>query len=182
MRVLFASCLLSLAANAGAAAWHSIDGSSLTFETTFEGEALPGEFRSFEVRLEFDPQAPQQARLAVTVDLAAADMGDPDMNEVLFDTAWLDVRRFGVATFNSDRISETAPGEYLATGTLDLKGTQRSVSVPFSWQSAGNSAALRGQLSLRRSDFDVGSGEWANGDSIGLDVSLHFDVRLAADE
>ena len=165
-----------------AAEWRSTEASELTFEVTFEGAPLPGRFRDFDVSLNFDPAALESARLRVTVDLRAADMGDPDMNDVLFDPAWFDIQDFTSAVFVSETISEQAPGKYIATGSLDLKGVTRSVAVPFSWVRSGDEATMRGGLVLMRTDFDVGSGEWATGDAIGIDVILDFTVQLLVKE
>jgi polyisoprenoid-binding protein YceI len=111
----FATASLTLAED-----WHSTGDSQFGFEATFEGVATPGEFRKFAVELDFDPASPDNGRLRVTVDLAAADMGDPDMNAVLFEPAWFDIGRFAVAVFESGEITERSPGMFLASGTLDL--------------------------------------------------------------
>ena len=42
----------------------------------------------------------------------------------------------------------------------------------------GKRASMQGELTLRRTDFNVGSGEWSTGESIGLDVTLRFNVQL----
>jgi polyisoprenoid-binding protein YceI len=181
-RCLLVVFLCGLVAESTATEWRSKGDSSLFFEATFEGEPLPGEFQKFDVAFTFDKAAPDAATLVVTVELAAADMGDPDMNEVLFDVAWLDIETSGRAFFSSKAIRESSPGTYVATGILDLKGVQHSVTVPFEWQSSGNAATMRGRLSLNRTDFSVGSGEWSTGESIGLEVSLRFDVKLELSE
>ena len=152
--------------------WCSADPSTFSFKTTFESEVLPGEFRVFDVRYT------EAAGLHVTVDLAAADMGDADMNEVLADPAWFGTETFPEAEFAADEIITTGAGRFVAEGVLDLKGVQQPVAVPFAFAESEDSASMQGELSLRRTDFDVGSGEWSTGEAIGLDVRLVFDIRL----
>ena len=178
MRSPFGIVLLIAPALASATEWCGVEGSSLAFETTFEGEALPGTFGRFDVVFDFDPGRPADADLRVTVDLLAGDMGDEDMNEVLFDVAWLHVGKYPEAVYTSDTILEQAPDSYIAEGALRLKGAERRVSVPFSFRNSDERAEMSGEVVLRRTDFDVGSGEWSTGDSIGLDVRLRFDVKL----
>lgn len=183
MRYIGLACLLIvISLPVIAAEWQGTEGSEFTFEVAFEGVPTPGEFREFDVNLDFDPACPESGKLRVTVNLKAADMGDPDMNDVLFDTAWLYVEQFTEAVFVSDTITEQAPGEFVATGTLDVKGTVRAVAVPFSWTSSGDQATMQGNLILQRTDFDVGSGEWATDDAIGIDVTLDFTVQLLPKE
>jgi polyisoprenoid-binding protein YceI len=53
------------------------------------------------------------------------------------------------------------------------------VAVPFDWhQISHKQVAMRGELSLDRSDFGIGQGEWATGEQIGLAVRVWFDVRM----
>lgn len=177
--------LFGLALTASAAEWRSTGGSRFLFETTFEGATLPGEFQTFDVRLDFDEEAPNDGTLEVTVDLAAADLGDPDMNEVLSDAAWFDIASNSKSVFTSEIIHGSSPGAYVATGILRLKGIQRTVRVPFKWRRTGPEAAtasMQGRFSLQRTDFGVGTGEWSTDDTIGLDVGLEFDVKLERNE
>ena len=134
---------------------------------------MPGEFRSFDVHYI------EGESLLVTVDLMAADMGDPDMNDVLADPAWFGSDSNPEAKFGAVSIRQTAPGRFSADGLLTLKGVERAITVPFAWRSGDGHATMSGKLTMQRTDYDVGSGEWSTGESIGLDVALRFDVKLA---
>lgn len=172
--------LLALLACSGVfgAEWRSTGASTFTFASTFEGEPIEGNFERFEVRFDFDPENPAAAQLVVTVELAAADMGDPDMNAVLFDEAWFDVTRFATAVYESNAIEQRTADEFVASGELDLKGVKACVEVPFTWTRGDAGPRMHGELSLRRTDFGVGTGEWASGETIGLDAHLNFDILL----
>lgn len=170
--------LIGLTMPAYSAEWCSHADSEFSFATTIEGAASSGQFQKFLVDLDFDPTIPGEGRLRVTVDLRAADMGDPDMNAVLFDPAWFDVSQFTEAVYESTDLAQASPGQFIATGTLNLKGADKPVNVPFSWTSDGDNATMQGQFLLRRTDFNVGSGEWATDESIGIDVTLTFSIQL----
>jgi polyisoprenoid-binding protein YceI len=173
-----AVALLTVCGAARSEEWRSIDGSRFSFAATFEGEVLEGEFRDFAVELEFDPDAPEAARLRVTVPLAKADMGDADMNAILRDAAWFDVQQFSTAVYKSTSIDAASTGSYVARGVLDLKGVQQAVAVPFKWDREGDGAVMSGEFALRRTDFGVGTGEWGSGDQVGLAVNLAFRIQL----
>lgn len=151
--------------------WRSVEGSRFTFQASFEGEPLPAEFREFDVVFTGD-------ELTVSVDLTKADMGDPDMNAILFDPMWFGAEAFKRADYRATRIDCNADDRCTAYGELDLKGTKQAVTVPFEWTVDGEQASLRGGLVINRSRFNVGSGEWSTGESIGLDVKLEFDLVL----
>jgi len=163
---------------AQAADWQSRSDGKFTFEVTFEGVPVQGQFRRFDVRLTFDPKKPDASQLQVTVDLSGADMGDPDMNAGIADPDWFDVGRFPKAVFESEHIKPGAAGKFVANGVLNLKGASKPVTVPFAWSENGKRANMRGEFIVQRSGFNVGSGEWASADPIGIDVKLQFDISL----
>ncbi len=163
---------------AQAAEWRSQSDGKFTFEVTFEGVGVPGDFKRFDVMLKLDPAKPDAGSLRVSVNLTAADMGDPDMNAGIADTDWFHVSKYPKAVFESRKIEARAPGKYVATGTLTLKGVSKPVTVPFSWTAKGKRANMRGEFIVQRILFNVGSGEWASADPIGIDVRLEFDVSL----
>lgn len=163
--------LLLLPAALLAEEWTSASDGSLVFEAGFEGEPLPGEFRDFDVSY-------SENALTVSVKLAASDMGDDDMNAILHDPLWLAVEEFGEARYTSSDVRCDVDGECVASGKLELKGVSRELAVPFSWDTDGDTARLRGEVVLDRTDFDVGSGEWATDESFNLEVTVRFDIRL----
>jgi polyisoprenoid-binding protein YceI len=178
MRAVIAAMLGIAALPAAADVWHLKEGSSFTFEATFEGEPLEGHFTDFDVAFDFDPQQSGDDSLQVSVELAAADMGDPDMNQAIAATEWFDVSGFPRAQFTSYDIVETAPGSFVAHGVLVLKGIRRDIDVPFQWSAADDTSTMLGEFTLRRTDFNIGTGEWASGEQIDLDVKLRFDLQL----
>ena len=69
----------------------------------------------------------------MSVDLKGVDMYDPEFNAGIAGPDWLDVSNFPQAVFESERIEMITPGQYLAIGTLTLKGNSETVTVPFHW-------------------------------------------------
>lgn len=167
---------------AGAAAfageWRMQGEGELVFQPTWEGEAVPGRFGEFDVRLETDDGGIAGAELEVTVNLESADMDDPDINEAIAGAEWFAVSDHPVATYTSDSIEKADGGIYRASGHLVLKGVRLRVDVPFRWSRNGDRAEMSGEVVVDRTSFDVGSGEWEGGDTIGTDVRVSFNVTL----
>ena len=170
--------LLILAASATADQWEMLEDSEFLFEASWEGTPLPGRFSDFDVRIDMDT-GDVAAALTVSVGLAGADMDDPDINEAIAGPEWFSIAEFPTATFTSQSIAGDAPGTYVASGELELKGIRKSLDVPFTWSESGDQAEMTGELILDRTHFDIGSGEWASDESIATDVSLSFRVILA---
>ena len=172
--------LASMLAAAGAPAdeWLMQGEGELLFEASWEGEAVPGRFHDFDVRLDTGDGGVAGAALTVTVNLDSADMHDPDINEAIAGAEWFAVSEHPVATYTSESIGSGPEGGYVAQGQLDLKGIRLPVSVPFEWSESGARAQVHGDLVIDRTCFDVGSGEWASREPIGTGVRVGFDVTL----
>ena len=153
--------------------------SRLEFIATFEKNAAPGVFKEFDTRLaRFEPDKPEAAKLDVTVRITSADTKSGDVNRAIRGPEWFDFGRFPQAEFHAEDIRRVAPGRYLARGVLSLKGVRKELEVPFTWQESANAATLEGELNVERLQFGIGTGEWANGSTIGLGVRVKFNVRL----
>jgi polyisoprenoid-binding protein YceI len=153
--------------------WHSEPAESeLAYSVNFEQLPINGQFKEFSVDYIADRQ------LRVVVNIASVDMGNSDINQAIRDVDWFDIKSHSQAVFFSDNIKVISEAEFIAEGQLQLKGISKPVSVPFSWQASAKSAYMTGKLTLSRSDFSIGSPEWASGDQIGIDVSVSFAVKM----
>jgi len=155
--------------------------SELVYAVNFEQLPINGQFKEFSV----DYIAGQQLR--VVVNIASVDMGNSDINQAIRDVDWFDIKHHSQAVFFSDNINAINETDFIAEGQLQLKGISKPVSVPFSWQPTAqpenpgepaDSASMTGKLILNRSDFAIGSAEWASGDQIGIDVDVRFAVKM----
>jgi polyisoprenoid-binding protein YceI len=153
-------------------------GSRLAFSASYQGQAAPGSFKQFDTRLKFDPKRLKDSSLVVTVKITSIEMSSSDIDEAVRGPEWFDLGKFADAEFKSSEIKSVASDRYVARGTLRLKGVQQPVEVPFTWKNDGRAATLVGELSLNRTKFGIGTGEWASGDPIGLDVKVSYNLRL----
>ncbi len=176
----YAMALLLLWANGATAADWTMDKSAsrLEFVSIYQGQPAPGVFRDFATRLQFDPAQPARGALEVDVTVTSVDMGSEDLHEGMRAPEWFDFARFPRAEFRSQQIRQVAPQRYEARGTLTIKGVQQQVTVPFAWSATGQTAVMAGELTLDRTRFGIGSGEWATPDPIGLEVKVKFKVML----
>lgn len=167
---LFAAALL-IAAPARAADYEQAPGSSLTFAGTYQGEEFTGGFPGFAVRFSFDPARPATSRLEVAVPLALATTGNTDYDGEMRGGAFFDAAKFPLARYTATRIRALGGNRYAADGTLSLRGVSRPVTLTFTW-SPGAEPVLAGQAVVKRLDFGVGGGDWADVDLIANEVRI----------
>ncbi|GAA0694429.1 YceI family protein [Marinobacterium maritimum] len=179
MKTLTAVILLCLLSSpARAIQWHmDPDSSRLMFEASYQGEPVPGEFRHFQARLTLDPRRTDNAELDVRVDMQSTDLGSSELDEGAATAEWLDITRYPQAEFHSQQIRQVDETQYIATGTLSLKGVERKIELPFRFQEEGQVALMSGEALMQRSWFNIGTGEWSTDEFIGFDVTLSFEVK-----
>ena len=157
--------------------------SKLAFSVNLEQQPISGLFEQFLVAYKTAPDT-TPLQLTVTVDVASANMSNSDINEAIQESDWFDASHYPQAKFTSSVIEKDLDGNFIANGTLQLKGVKQPVIVPFTWKPVvGQSGAMlmTGQVVLNRLDFLIGTGDWASDDEIGLSVTVDFAVTFITD-
>ena len=183
LKYLLPALLVLTSVSSEAANWKIVPQDSwFKFEVRAENTPVQGAFRKFFVEMDFAPANLDTAKLSVRVSLEAADMDDESINEAISGVDWFAVSQFPQAVYTSRSISRAGEAVFRSRGTLVVKGTAQPVSVPFTWSETDSTATMAGEFILFRTDFDVGTGEWAGNEPISTDVRLWFEVRLEKSE
>lgn len=163
--------LAFVASNACATDYVQAAGSTLTFATTYQGEVFTGRFPAFTTRLSFDPANLASARLDVAIPLAGAVTGDGERDSTLHGGDFFASARFPQARFVASKFRALGGGRYAADGQLTLRGATRPVTLDFTW-APGAAPVLTGRATVKRLDFGVGSGDWADTGLIPNEVAV----------
>jgi polyisoprenoid-binding protein YceI len=179
VRVWLLGLLLGLPVSGFAGEWVIDHGASrLVFVATWEGTPFEGVFRRFDARMHFDEARPGTGRFDVTVEVTSADPDSEDLYEGMGGEEWFHFTRFPRARFVTSAIRALGGGRYEAQGTLTVKGVSHEIAFPFTWTESYGRAHMEGEVGLRRTDFGIGTGEWASGEEIGLEVRVLIDLTL----
>lgn len=171
--------MLLLAASQAGAQGVLIDRSEIRFLSKQMGGSVEGRFRKWKANIAFVPKEPGASKADFEIDLASIDLASDEAESEMRSSLWFDTAKFPVARFLSSRIYETGTDKYEIAGALTIKGTTRDAVVPVSVRkdAAGNSVA-EGSFSLRRLDFNVGTGEWADPNRVANEVVLRVRMVL----
>jgi polyisoprenoid-binding protein YceI len=175
MTKLLSALLLAAAVTSAHAATLQTDKSDLSFTFKQMGVPVDGKFKKFEAQLDFDAKKPEAGKIAFTVDLGSVSLGDPSFDKELAGSPWFDTKRNGKATFVSSGIKPTGPGKYDVAGKLTIKGAVRDVVVPIT---LANGVAA-GSVPIKRLDFKIGDGEWADTSVVANDVTVKFKLAFS---
>lgn len=152
-------------------------GSILVFATKYDGEVFTGSFPGFQTQVSFDPANPAAGKLDVTIPLAGAKSGNSDRDATLQGADFFNVARFAQARYTASGFRALGDNQYAADGTLELHGISKPVTFTFSW-TPGAQPVLTGKATVKRLDFDVGSGDWADTGTIPNETAISTVVKL----
>lgn len=132
--------------------------------------------------LDFDPAAPAQSVLSVTIDLAQIVTTDRELDDKLRSETFFDVARFPKATFRSTSIKLTGEGTGRLTGDLTLHGVTKPVTLDVTFKGAGTPPLMQEYVigfeavgTLKRSEFGIKNFVPLVGDEVRLLISCEFD-------
>lgn len=141
------------------------------------GVPVNGRFKRFAVQTNFDPKSPQTSQVTLRFELASATVSadaDPELGK----PDWFATAKFPQATFQSTGIKALGGGKFEVAGKLGIKGTSRDVVVPMQLAQAGGVSTITGGLAIKRLDFKVGEGDWADTSFVANDVQVKFKLVL----
>jgi polyisoprenoid-binding protein YceI len=137
---------------------------------------VDGKFRKFSAELNFDPAKPTAGSANVSIDTASYDLGADDYNKQAQGKEWFDSAAFPNATFVSSAIAPAGGNQYRITGKLTIKGKSQTVVVPVTIAAQGGTQTFDGSVPIRRSQFDVGTGEWKDTSVVADEVVIKFHI------
>ncbi|MBL8415963.1 MAG: YceI family protein [Propionivibrio sp.] len=152
--------------------------SALTFVSKQMSVPVEGRFRSFRGRLAFDPAKPAAASAELEIDLVSIDAGSKDANDELAGKAWFNTKVFPVAKFVLTSVKPLGDNRFEVAGRMTIKGRTQDLTAPVTLRQEGNSATLEGSLVLKRADYAIGEGMWADFGTVANEVQVRY--RLVA--
>lgn len=153
--------------------------SKLGFTGTFQGASFDGNFGQWTAAISYDPAHLASSKFDVSVNLSSAKTGDSDRDGALPGADFFDVTKYPTAHFVTTGFRDIG-GKVIADGQLTLRGVTKPVSLMVNFQPQGSGATLDVTTTLKRLDFNVGGGEYADTSVIGADVEVAAHLVLTA--
>lgn len=129
-RLLLATALTAAPLAATAADWALDKGhASISFTVSHFGFSdVPGQFRSFDAEIDFDPENIEATQARFVIDAASFDTNLAARDEHVLSEDFLDVATYPTIIFVSTSVKQTGDGTALITGDLTIKDVTREVS------------------------------------------------------
>ncbi len=153
--------------------------SEISFVSKQMGVPVEGKFKQWAAQITFDPKKPEAGKVGFTIQTGSASFGAAETDAEVPKAAWFNVAKFPQASFASDSIKALGAGKFEVRGKLSIKGASHDVLVPVSVTQAGPASTASGSFTIKRLDFKIGDGEWADTSMVANDVTVKFKLALS---
>ncbi|MCZ4408226.1 YceI family protein [Cryomorphaceae bacterium 1068] len=146
--------------------WVIADGHAINFS----GTDAEGVFASMSGDVQWDEADLTASTCALKIDVNSINTGNGMKNKHAKSDKWFDAETYPYIEFISDTFTKTASG-YEATGTLKMRGIEKEVTIPFTFEDD----TFKAMFSVNRLDYEIGSMKGMMkkvSNEIKLDVSI----------
>ncbi|MEM1128938.1 MAG: cytochrome b/b6 domain-containing protein [Pseudomonadota bacterium] len=142
-----------------------------------------GSFGEWTASIEFDPDQPGEVKGFVSVEIAVPSLTLGAVTSQATGTEFLDAQNFPVARFAAEIVAlPDGATPYEAFGTLNLRGAEVPVSLPFDLTLEGDTATMVGQTVIDRRDYGIGLPTYSDEGTVGFDVTISVDLTAIRQE
>ena len=156
-----------------------VNQSDVSFTFKQMGVPVDGKFTKFDAQINFDASKLATSKVAFTVDIASATLGDKATDAELPKAPWFNTAKFPQATFASSSIKALGGGKFDVQGKLSIKGVSQDVTVPVAMTQAGAVTTANGTFAIKRLTFKIGENEWADTSMVADPVQVKFKIALS---
>ena len=156
------------------------DKSAVSFVYKQMNVPLEGSFKRFNGQLSFDPAQPALAKATLEIALASIDAGSAEANDEVAGKLWFNTQAYPIARFVSSSIKPLGNNRFEVAGKMSIKGRTLDAQTPATFRQQGNNTVFEGSFVLKRADFGIGEGMWADFGSGANEVQIRFRLVAAA--
>ena len=153
--------------------------SEISFVIRQMGVPVEGKFKQWTAQISFDPKKPEAGKVGLSIQTGSASFGAAETDAEVPKATWFNVAKFPQASFASSAIKPLGGGRFEVSGTLTIKGSSQSAVVPVTVSQTGTAATAVGSFTIKRLDFKIGEGEWADTSMVANDVTVKFKLALS---
>lgn len=159
---------------------------SVNFSVNHFFSAVTGNFKEFEGDIFFDPSNLEGSSANFTISVASVDTDNEKRDKHLQSGDFFNEKKFPEMTFVSTKIEQISENDYLAHGKLTIKDVTKEVQLPLRITGKMEHPMRKGVLilglaidtTIDRTDYGVGTGDWAATMVVGDEVEVKINMEL----
>ena len=142
-----------------------------SYSIIFDGKGASGTFRGLKGDIVFDEHDLSNSRFNVSIDVSTINTGIGLKNKHAKSEKYFNAEKYPQIRFTSKSIKQADKG-YIASGTMEIHGVKKEVSLPFKFSKTGTGALFTASFEINRLDYQVGGSHWLLGSTFTVDMSV----------
>ncbi len=160
--------------------------SGVTFEIRHFFTKVQGSFDEFDATINFDPDNLAESSIEATITAASINTDHERRDGDLRGENFFETETYPEITFVSSSIEKTGMNEFVAHGTLTVKGIEKDFDMPFTllgiqdhpFREGRQIAGISSEFTILRNDFGIGKGNWVTDAILSYDVDVSINLEL----
>lgn len=144
---------------------------SVTFKIENWGVDVHGVFTDITFKSNFDGNNLANAYINAFVQVKTIDTDNSTRNKSLLKQEYFDEANYPTIILKSVSFEKTSENKYILTAQLTIKGTTKTVTIPFSISKNGNEIIMSSTFEVNRRDYKVGKSSWVLADEVEIKVN-----------
>lgn len=160
--------------------------SSVKFTATHFFSDVPGSFKEYSGEFYLDPENITEATMNFTVQVKSIDTDNKKRDNHLMSADFFNADKYPIIQFQSQRIEKTGENKYLVHGDLTIRDVTKKVALPMTFKGVMKHPMMKNtkimglsfNTTIDRTDYNVGTGDWAATAVVGDEVDVNIDLEL----
>ncbi len=148
--------------------------------------AVLGQFQGFEGTFIFDSENLKGSSFAFTIDVTSVNTDSDKRDNHLQSKDFFNAKEYPEMTFTSTKIEKVSGDNYMASGKLTIRDVTKDVKLPFKITGEMQHPMMKGttilglefKYTLDRTEYGVGTGDWAATAVVGDEVEITIPMEL----
>lgn len=182
------SAISTLSINAQNATQWKIDKShtSVNFSINHFFSAVTGKFKDFDGTIYFDPNNLKGSKANFSLAINSVDTDNAKRDKHLLSKDFFEAKKYPKMSFKSTKFEKKSDKYYLVHGKMTIKDKTKNVVLPMKITGQMEHPMMKGTIVLGleietkidRTDYGVGTGDWAATMVVGDEVKIHIPMEL----
>jgi polyisoprenoid-binding protein YceI len=161
--------------------------SSVSFTTSHFFVPVEGAFDKFDGTLKFDPNNLEGSSADFKIEVSSVNTKDGKRDGHLKSKDFFDAKSYPNMTFKSTKFKKTTEKEFEMEGVLIIKDKSKNITIPFTllnimdhpMKKGSLIAGIKAKTTIKRTDFGVGTGDWAADKVVGDETEIRIIMELS---
>lgn len=155
--------------------------SSITFTAVQNHAPVTGSFKKFNADIHFDANQLDKSTVKAAIDIGSVSADYEEVEKNLKAEEWFAVSHFPSAVFTARALRYIEDNRFEADGMLTIRDITLPINLPFTLdiknQDGSDIATMLSTITLKRTLFGVGQGEWKDTSAVEDDVKVKITLK-----